>query len=259
MNNGINSSVDFDRDHQYAKHGKYTVVISTVDELGNRNEISQSCELLNPIGGGLPLNSNTILFPKTSISFSADSVKCVFNNSSINYLWDFGYNGQSFHVDKIGKQVSWNYDTDPNLFNNQNYVEYTVGLIASLSKDEVTINDTVFQTIKLFNPVVAKFNPIAPSNNIVIDVESLPYMLNLDASKSFSYKGDPLQYYWSIDQVAIGEGKVMNYALQTNGLHSIKLQVTDGNYNKIKIDTLMLSFNVSYNPQSKIDRMGVIF
>ena len=259
LNNGINSFVDFDWDHQYTQPGKYTVVISTVDELGNRNEISQSCELQNPLGGGLPLNLDTISFPKTSISFSADSVKCVFNNSSINYLWDFDYNGQSFHVDKIGKQVSWNYDTDPNLFNSQNYVEHTIGLIASLTKNGVTINDTVFQTIKLFNPVVARFNPVASSKDIIIDVDSLPYMLNLDASKSFSYKGDPLQYYWSIDQTSIGEGKIINYSLQTNGLHSIKLLVTDGNYNKTKSDKVTLSFNVSYDPQCKVNQLECFF
>jgi len=259
LDNGLNSFVDLDKEHLYTHPGTYTVKILIVDESGNKKEISQNLELQNPIKTGFPLTENRNLFPKTPLTFTADSIKCIFPDVQINYYWDFDFDGQSFNVDQIGKKTIWTYNTDPNLFNIQNQDEHTVCLVTELIRDGISLKDTVIQTIRLSNPVVASINPISSFKKVFLDIDNFPFIVNLDASKSFSYRGESLQYHWTIDQIVLEEGKIMNYAFQNIGQHIIQLYVTDGTYYKIKKDSLWIDYNVSYDPNSMISLVEYFF
>lgn len=259
LNNGINSYIDIDKEHKYEQPGGYSIKISTINESGLKNDLEYSFEILNPIKTGLPFNKDLVLTPRTQIHFSADSMKCIYPDATLNYFWDFDYNGLDFHVDKIGKDVTWNYNINPSSFDSTNQIEYTVGLIVSLHRNSVTIKDSILQSFKLSNPVIANYSSSNSHKNVIIDVDSIPYSVDFNATKSFSYNKDSIHFAWSIDNSIVSYNKTMNYEFKTAGKYTIALQVDDGYYSRIKKDSFSLNFNINSNLVCKVSQVEYFF
>ena len=258
-NNGANSYFRIENEHVYSNPGNYKVVIITQDEYGYTKEISHDFLLQNPIQPGYPLNSDDIIFPDSTISFTADSIKCIFPDAQMKYYWDFNYNGMEFKTDKTGKNVEVIFDIDPSIFVTRNYEERIVCLVSELFKNDYFIRDTIIQTIRISNPISALLTSREDYKNIMLDIASFPFSIEFDGSESFSHIGNSVKHYWYINGDLITQGPIFNYPITKFGKYVLTLKVTDGKYYKSVSETIIVGSIVPYDPNTSIQYIEYFF
>lgn len=245
--------------HTYKQKGVFFPTI-TVRNINLPNIASISYDYLkveNPIKIKYPINRTFDYYAGINTIWTSDSVSSVAPNFVSH--WDFEYNNIAFNEDKTGINSSWIFLPSSDKFSNNKLVQSTIALVASVNIDNTLYSDTAFQTINLFNPVVPKFNFTPLSKNVTVDVSSLPYQVNLDATTSVSATGKPLIYKWLVNQSDCGSTPKINYNITTPGKSIIKLILSDGTYSNEVKDSITLDFNVSYNSNQSINQLEYFF
>ena len=167
-----------------------------------------------------------------------DTVK-VRNNNTLTFKLRTSTQGRIFAKFWIGSQVmienwapSWNFQPSPN-----NWVECTMDMTDAMGKEFTLLQlaacvdnnaeaDVWFDDVKLTNPEAAEGIPVAlfnVSEQKVVTGEDITF----DASESYDYDGDIIDYQWDFGNGSTGSGKTINHSYTSDSVYVATLTITD--------------------------------
>ena len=167
-----------------------------------------------------------------------DTVK-VRNNNTLTFKLRTSTQGRIYAKFYIGNQVlienwtpSWNFQPTPNT-----WVECTMNMTDAMGKeftllqlaacvDNTAEADVWFDDVRLSNPEAGEGLPLvlfSVSGHKVITGEEITF----DASESYDYDGDIVDYQWDFDDGTTGSGKIINHSYTSDSVYSATLTITD--------------------------------
>ena len=248
--------------HTYTQKGVFFPKV-TVRNLNLENTSSSSfnyLQLENPIKINYPVTQTINFYAGNNTVWTSNAVSSIIPVYDLK--WDFDYKNSTFTKDKEtnnNDNTNWIYLPASGNFTNNKVLQSTVALVASVNIDNLIYTDTAFQTINIFNPVIPKISFTPATKNIITDISSIPYPVNLSAAGSVSATGKPLNFRWYINQADSGSTESVRYKMSKQGKSTLQLLVTDGTYSNEITDSISLNFNVSYNPDAKLSRLEYFF
>jgi len=167
-----------------------------------------------------------------------DTVKIRYNNT-LSFKLRTSTQGRIFAKFYNGSDVvienwcpSWNFRPSPNT-----WTECTMDMTGAMGKqftklqlaacvDNSAEADVWFDDVMLSNPAAGDGTPVllfTPSVSTLVLGEEV----TLDASESYDYNGEIVNYSWDLGDGSTGSGKVYKYRYETEGVYQVSLTITD--------------------------------